>query len=189
MSTTQLFVELLVIGLGASVWISLGVTMFAGGQIRLSEVWSDRTLILPLVAAAYAVGIVLDRLAWSLFSPLEHRIEAEYVLPLGVPRWRLERSVMNRSENLARDLYYTRSRLRICRAWVLNGVLITVLFLVWGQAKRQLNLTQTLAIGVAGAVFVGWSFWALRQFMIDYYRNLRCSYEFLTAADVPGTLR
>jgi len=163
--------------------------MFAGGQIRLSEVWSDRTLILPLVAAAYAVGIVLDRLAWSLFSPLEHRIEAEYVLRLGMPRWRLERSVTNGSENLARDLYYTRSRLRICRAWVLNGVLITVLFLVWGQAKRQLNLTQTLAIGVAGAVFVGCSFWALRQFMIDYYRNLRCSYEFLTAADVPGTLR
>jgi hypothetical protein len=189
MSTTQLFVELLVIGLGASIWIALGVAIFAGGHIRLSELWSDKAFILPLMAAAYAVGIVLDRLVWRLFSPLEDRIEAQIVGTLGVPRSTLVKSVMNRSETLANDLYYTRSRLRICRAWVLNGLLITVLFLVWGQAERRLSLTQTLAIGVAGGVFVGCSYWAARQFMIDYYKNLLTSYEFLRAEDAPGKPR
>ncbi len=80
---------------------------------------------------------------------------------------------------LAQDLYYNRSRLRICRAWVLNGALITVSLLVWGGVRHRLHVTQGVAIGLGGAFFVACSFWALRRFMKDYYVNLGCSSEFL----------
>ena len=179
MNTTQLFVELLVIGMGSAVWISLLAGIFTGSQTYLAEFWSDKLFFLPLVAAAYAIGIVLDRIAWSVFSPLERRIESEYIGELKLPDGWPERTVMNEGEVLAKELYYNRSRLRICRSWLLNGVLITLSFLVSGGVKHRLSYAQSLAVGLAGATFIGASFWALRHFMRDYYRNLRCSYEFL----------
>jgi len=179
MSTTQLFVELLVIGLGAAIWISLLADVIAGGQIRFSELWSDKALLLPIIAVAYALGVVVDRLVWSIFAPLERRIEEKYLRPSGVPRWYVERLVANGDGTLAREIYYNRSRLRICRAWVLNGALLTLSLVLWGELRHKFSHPQSFAVGLAGAAFAVCSFWALCQFMRDYYRNLSHSHEFL----------
>lgn len=178
MGTTQLFVELLVIGLGALIWVSLIADIIAGGQIRFGNLWMDKGL-LPLVAAAYALGVVLDRLVWSMFSPMERSCERECLQPLSEPRWRLERAVAKADEASAKELNYNRSRLRVCRAWTVNGALITIAFVVWGEMEHKLTHAQSVAAGLGGTVFVVCSFWALRKLMIDYYRNLRGSYELL----------
>ena len=179
MGTTQLFVELLVIGLGAVIWVSLLADIVAGGQIRFGDLWMDKGLLLPLVATAYALGLVLDRLVWSIFAPMERRCECECLRSLPEPRHRLERAVAKGDEASANDLKYNRSRLRICRAWTVNGALITIAFVVWGEMEHKLTHAQSVAAGLGGTAFFVCSFWALRKLMIDYYRNLRSSYEFL----------
>ena len=65
MSTTALFAELLVVGLQASVWLALMIFTTWGYEwlpplVRHFNQWSTMVVILYL-AAAYSVGLVLDR--------------------------------------------------------------------------------------------------------------------------------
>lgn len=186
MSTTQLFVELLVIGLGAAVWVSLLADAAAGGRLGVRELWSDKALLLPLVAGAYVIGVVLDRLLWSVFAPMERRFERKYLVPVGKPRWYVERSVAAGNGTLAKDIAYNRSRLRICRAWVVNGAMIAAAAIAWGGARGALGPGEAAAIALAGGAFAAAALYALRRLMADHYRNLRDSYRFLERSGGPG---
>ncbi len=73
MATTALFAEILIVGLGASVWLSLLVLTFTGPlQVHIQAVESWSTLITALIlAAAYALGVLVDRVADSFYRWLE----------------------------------------------------------------------------------------------------------------------
>ena len=68
MSTTNLFVELIVIGVGALAWIVLLVlSLFGWAWVPTERVFSTVALV-PLLSLIYVLGIVSDRIADSLFE-------------------------------------------------------------------------------------------------------------------------
>ncbi|MCH9670744.1 MAG: hypothetical protein K0U93_04775 [Gammaproteobacteria bacterium] len=149
MSTTNLFVELLVIGLGVFVWLMLLALAIIGvDQLALN----DKVLFasaLPVLAFTYVLGIVWDRIADKLFD----RIWSD-----GLRRMHFQdkssyydarRIILTRSPALSALLEYGRSRLRICRAWTLNALMMCIALnaFLFGGANNVADPGLASAIG------------------------------------------
>src|SRR3954453_23996190 len=72
MNTTNLIVELIVIGVGASIWVSLLIlALFGYTWIPGKDLLATPALILaPGLAIVYLLGVVTDRLSDSLLGKL-----------------------------------------------------------------------------------------------------------------------
>jgi hypothetical protein len=73
LTTTQLFVELLVIGIGVVLWVALFVAALFGyrfdeGLSRLDPLW-----FIVVGAVAYALGIAMDRSVRAVLAPLAEK--------------------------------------------------------------------------------------------------------------------
>ncbi len=139
MATTALFAEILVVGFQAAAWLSLLVLgLFGTDSVTLSDLEKWVALITVIaVAAAYMLGVIMDRVAddvflWGLRLAARNDSAADTDLrgnsgPEAGDRWSEVRRkrfvVIEASEGLGRFLDYQRSRLRIARATVVNGVL------------------------------------------------------------------
>lgn len=182
MSTTNLFVELLVIGVGAACWVALIIF----GAVPLHEVppaWL-RSYPLLLVSAAflYVFGIITDRAAdWTFDKLFSGRIRQQF---FGSKREYQDarRLVMSSSSRLA-DLHeYGRTRIRISRGWSLNAAIAAcVLSLeILAQPADSLWGTTQARWGVAG--FLGLSaaaWWSWRLLVTYEYLKIREHAEFL----------
>lgn len=175
MNTTNLFVELLVIGFGAAIWLALLLAAIFGLALPPAAL-STEVLVLatPLV---YLLGIVVDRAADRVFETLweEDLLRAK---TSGEPfvgdedYFRRRRYVLNHSEALAKELQYDRSRLRICRGWALNAAVAAVALnvLVWvrwhgGALPWRLSIVGAVGfLGLAWACQRAWRSLASKQY-------------------------
>jgi hypothetical protein len=186
--TTNLFVELVVIGVGAAAWLVLLVlAAFGWAWVPVERAFSSTALV-PLVSVVYLLGIVSDRIADTLFERW------------WVPRLRRERfpeiaayhdarrDILTRSARLADQLEYGRSRLRICRGWALNAVLTALaldLFLwrrVGGPAAARLAL-----FGTGALLALAWGCWySWRALTVTEYRKVAEQADYLRRANPDG---
>ena len=68
MSTTNLFVELIVIGIGAAIWVVLAaLAVFGYSWVPLDQVFSTFAAA-PFLGVVYVLGIILDRVADAVFE-------------------------------------------------------------------------------------------------------------------------
>lgn len=148
MATTALFVEILVIGIQANVWVVLAFVYLTGITPDFPSGWKDAVTVFAL-AESYTLGIVIDRIADSayvaVFRPKEKDgKEKDRKVPFSTMRLR----ILKENEQLAGFLDYQRSRLRIARATVFNCVLV-VIAVALGEAVHCLK-GDLSAAGVAG---------------------------------------
>src|SRR5215210_6955687 len=162
MATTAVVAEILIVGLEAEAWISLAIlTVFGTDWIADVAVKDFATLLTVIVlAAAYVLGIVVDRLAdtllhWYEGTSFGKRVKAsmstngEIAKPARVSAMRMR--VMHESEGMGRFLDYQRSRWRIARATVVNLALagpLGALFLAVGTGESWLWALVPLACAV-----------------------------------------
>lgn len=126
MNTTDLFVELIIIGVGAAIWVALLVLgVFGYSWVPFDHLFALSSL-LPILAITYILGIVTDRVADGLFDTVWKSKLAQQFYPNDGDDYDDRRYIYLRSERLASLLEYGRSRLRICRGWVLNTLLILI---------------------------------------------------------------
>ena len=159
MNTTSFFVELIVIGVGAAIWIVLGVlSVFGVSWLSTSSFNKDLGLLLvvPALSLIYVLGIIIDRGADWVFGPWSRALQRREFTS-AEEYYRARTIVYARHEALT-DLYeYGRSRLRICRGWALNAVLILIAFDVFTARQMSADLegrlwtTGTLGFGLLGA--------------------------------------
>lgn len=169
MSTTTLFVELLIIGLEVCVWLVMLVSLILGDSIWLTAL-AGRFKGYPVpatifvLAGAYLFGIVLDKVAHFLigyerltellkskrFERLKQWLEAEKLEKEDHPRM-IHAKLMVESEEMGGDLLYARSKIRILRASALNVPLITVT----AALLLRGHPAQWLLISIAGLMFSG----------------------------------
>jgi hypothetical protein len=126
MATTAIFAEILIVGLQATVWVALLViTILGPRQIDLAKLTDWSTLITAFVLAiAYTLGIVVDRVTDSVFDPWDQAVRKDNLsasLP-SVHRMRL--CIMSEGAGVAAFLDYVRSRVRIARSTAFNVALI-----------------------------------------------------------------
>jgi hypothetical protein len=182
MSTTNLFVELLVIGVGAACWVLL--LMCGGVSVEtIPAPWlRSYPLLLVSLAFLYVFGIITDRLADFTFDQLfSGRIRAQFFDSKRAYQ-DARRLVLSSSTRLA-DLHeYGRTRIRISRGWSLNsGIAALVLAAqtlvqpadsLWGAP-----LARWGAAAFAGLALAAW--WSWRLLVTFEYLKIREHAEFL----------
>jgi hypothetical protein len=192
MSTTDLFVELIIIGVGAAIWLSLFVFSILGYDWVPLEGLSSLVALVPLFSVAYVLGIVVDRAADMIFGRLWspgvlHKVYEEEGEYFG-DRW----LVYIHPGRLGNLLEYGRSRLRICRGWTLNAILILVSLntFIWTRiADSDMRVRLSLLGSVTVGLFACGNWLAWRQLNLSNYRKAKAQSAFLRAikaADGPG---
>jgi len=154
MSTTNLFVELIVIGVGAVFWIALVIlSVFNYTWVPFDKIISLPTLV-PALSVIYVLGIVVDRLADWIFHFWAESLCRKWFESL--EEYHAARTLIyTRAESL-RDLFeYSRSRLRICRGWALNCILIvsSLNLFIWvrlpaDEVRLKLSMFGSLSLGI-----------------------------------------
>ena len=191
MSTTSLFVELLIIGAGAAIWVGLLiVAVFDVEWLPALAASKELALpmLLPVLSITYVLGILVDRLADRIFDGKSDRLRAER-FPSREDYRHARTLIYVQSESL-RDLFeYGRSRLRICRGWTVNSafILITFLFFVIGTKGRVSVHQPLLWFGSVASILLGfWSWWAWRGLTKGEYTLLYEQRDFLQAPSDSG---
>jgi hypothetical protein len=157
MNTTNIFVELVVVGFHALIWIGLIILSLFGYQNLNLEKLLSVNLALPILAMAYILGILVDRVADFLFMKQDVKmrpVSEDSNLPTSFLKMRYY--ILNKSSDIYAQLEYTRSRLRIARSSVFNFAFTTIaaLLFIWFQLGKFLT-TPNLIIAYLITFFVG----------------------------------
>lgn len=126
MNTTNLFVELIVVGIGTFIWICLLLmTIFGVDTEVINQLISTPVLIVPTLVIIYLLGIVTDRLADSFFNLTRVEKKHRNHYSGGREEYYKDRAyALLNSAQFAEHYEYSRSRQRICRGWTLSSLLI-----------------------------------------------------------------
>ena len=183
MNTTDLFVEILVIGVGALIWITLLILGIFGYPVMVEQLLSIPAL-LPISALVYVLGIITDRIADVIFDRLFVNSIRKKFYPDVKQDFNDRRIILVYSEPLSRLLEYGRSRLRIVRGWTLNFLLILITFNVFVQARVTDNLLRAnlLTFGnILLALLTFLSFYSWNSFVRTEFRKVKEQAAFLKA--------
>ena len=165
MATTQLFVELLVIGTGVIAWMFLFVAAAFGWPLSPHVVTFDAGELLVVSAMAYILGIMLDRISRALWDMVLCRPENIDKTPTD----EAVNLICSESAPLWNTCVYNRSRLRICRAWTLNFVLLAISYTEWNARVHAHPRDQSTAIVSVALMLCALAAWATVRLNCDYY--------------------
>lgn len=155
MITTAIFAEILITGLQATVWLTFACFLFGGVEWisaeTLKELKDWASLITFFVLGfAYALGIIVDRLADSLFHPFDNKLRDKYV-PSNLPFVAVMRlRVMSNNQGMAAFLAYIRSRVRLARSTAFNLLLTIPAATTWlttRESSKSWVLISTVIVG------------------------------------------
>lgn len=122
MKTTEIIVELVVIGLGP---LAMVLAFAVSADIPIVEIGPPNAVYSLLMALSfcYVLGIIFDRVADSIFSNAEDKVRRSMFS--SVEEFQIARSLVNKnSEHIAGWGEYGRIRLRVARGWALNSALM-----------------------------------------------------------------
>lgn len=189
--TTALVAETLIIGLQTTLWVVLAVVISSGVPAINERILKDWEVAFGLyvVAVAYTLGILFDRLAAFVLRPLENRLwrflrrsrpslirasPGELLPEVDEIRMRL-RDAHGEIANEADDL---RRPLRITRATVINLFITVVLLfaslLFGGQPVISAEFSERLSIFCV--LFLVLALLAYGALELQYYRRLVTAY-------------
>lgn len=197
MNVTALFVELLVIGMGTATWLALFLAAILRYRFDTNLLQENPALIGTLTAIVYVLGIVVDRLVRDLFMPtleakarraifiadrIAHIKAIAQDIDEGNLSMEMEKFIRANSESLAHKIDYNRSRLRICRAWILHFALIGVGF-AWWNYRVQLVDAATQVWLLSGDVLLMVLTWRVAYLLaMDHHKDLVESFQIVAAA-------
>lgn len=186
MGTTDLFVELIVIGIGAFAWIAIAtLSIFGYKWVPLEQLFSVSAIV-PFLSFVYIMGIVTDRIADVLFDALWiPRLQRKHYSSLKDAR-EDRRLIYSKNEYLANLIEYGRSRLRICRGWAFNSVLILIAsnFLIATQAADPLLRTRLFIwVNLLFGFIVFFSWYSWYQLSDTQYRRVKGDADFIRQSE------
>ncbi|MER5914995.1 hypothetical protein ABT124_32165 [Streptomyces sp. NPDC001982] len=161
-AATAMFVEVLVVGIGFLTGLGILAAAIAGPDNirRVAPAAGTPLAAGAALAFAYALGILIDRAADTALAPARRRLRVQsFPTSAAYAQARLK---LAESPALVARADYARSRLRICRGWVLNSVLLTLATdLALGRypvEHRVLLLATATVLGVLAAVgfYLSW---------------------------------
>jgi hypothetical protein len=177
MNTTNLFVELVVIGVGTLLALMLTIMSIFGYEWISWEKITSSTMLIPLVSITYLLGIVIDRIADSIYNNWSKKLRLKTFATNEEYHEALTYVYNFASERIVSLFIYGRSRLRISRAWSLNCIFlaITIPIFVWIRSPQFSSNTQILITIVSTIVFgLGTlaSTFTWRELTINDYKRL-----------------
>jgi hypothetical protein len=196
MSTTSLFVELIVSGIGTVAWLILLVFSVFGYSWILGQKLTDLVTLIPFLALVYVLGIITDHLAHHLYKRIFYKFFCDLNKQFREQDFDQHKSYKNiksnsdyvetvkvyvythASENTMERFEYDRSRLRIARAWGINFVFLAVSSLIFAWTRLpQVAVSTKVAISIFSIIFCGlgaaFAFYTWRDLTKWEYDQLR----------------
>lgn len=181
MTTTNLFFELAIVGVQATIWCGLLVASFVNfKELKPGFDLNDWELLATALylTAAYTLGIIVDRFSdtvfyWDCLSPKKYLLQFD--------RIRTETNTAPPDDQIrvlfheAKDselLDFVRSRLRVLRGTTLNFLLITIAGVVF-LCNREAGTLPIVAAGFAGALATLASAYAMGSTECTYDKRIR----------------
>jgi hypothetical protein len=182
METTELFVELIVIGYGALFALILLTTSFFGYSWINFDKASSIITILPSLVIAYVLGVLVDRVADWIFKFWDKRIRIFQLKDksnISDDYQRIRTIVFDKSESLRDWFYYGRSRIRICRGWTINFIfiLLTINLFVFMQISKENILKATVFFDSLIIMFLLASLFSWYRLTVSEYERLAQEYK------------
>jgi hypothetical protein len=124
MSTTNLFIELVVVGVGAAIWVCLLILAGFGYEwVPVDKLLSPAATV-PMLALVYLLGIVTDRTSDTLLGPRWARGNRARVYGNEGHAYAADKALVLSNPEFAKLFEYNKSRQRICRGWAFNAIAI-----------------------------------------------------------------
>jgi hypothetical protein len=164
-TTTAVFAEILVGGVEALIWVALTIAQPSKADYQaIAKLHNWATSIAPvLLAVAYALGIVVDRVADSLFKKIFGKTSDPSNLRL---------QVLARGDKVTDFLEYIRSKIRVARVTTLNLALITVAMGFFLALCTSASCTQFFATIAVLLVLTGASLFTTLRIGHTYEKRL-----------------
>ncbi|MCG8328802.1 MAG: hypothetical protein MI974_14015 [Chitinophagales bacterium] len=184
MKTTSLFAELIVIGMGAL--INFVLVLICIFDLKLEVIFSffqtGNSLLMGvfIFVFAYLLGIVADRIADYMMQHLDNKIRSRFFVDRSQ---QLAYRLRLYQENIAVTnlIDYGRSRMRICRGWLLNMIVLLVLGNFWLIINPQYqSIKLFLSLNILILISGGITYFAWRFLMIKEYSKIEAIYKVLT---------
>lgn len=143
MKTTNFFIELLVIGIGAIVCIILGMYTLFDFDLSYFKSLSNPLFVFPISAIIYVLGIVFDRIFDVLTEKFDKKIRAKF---LSDAEYNTVRGIYYDDSPSVQQIFdYSRSRIRISRSWMFYFMILALLSLILYFIKGN---GQILAVSI-----------------------------------------
>lgn len=166
MQTTKLYVEYIVIGMEALVWIVLLVLLIIGKTAVVFLDYCIKNLLTSLfmIGACYVLGLLVDRIADTLTDGKKKQIKSHYPIEAStsITVW----------QKVKQDTFaeFTLSRIRILRSTILNFVLTGVIaMLVAAYRYHNGRLGVWAMIFFEIMAMVAWQ--AHTSLLVNYYQK------------------
>ena len=137
MNTTTLYAELIVVGSGTTMFIVLlfyslfGDASWFSKLGNLSSVESVVSLI-PVLSVIYLLGIIITNLGHRFFQKWEKELRSEKLRDLKHPYEDVSTDLYTSDDTgLIEQFEFRRSKIRICRGWFLNCIMILIALLTY----------------------------------------------------------
>jgi hypothetical protein len=173
MQTTNLFVELLLIGFGAAIWL-LQLLGFADIHFTdMAKEFPNQQIIWAGLAIAilYILGILTDRIADHLMDKRNRKILMK-IYDNDYEQLLKDRTFLFKEASpLVEYLAYGRSRMRICRGWLFNLVPIIILGNI--QMIGKISGLKVFFFNLFGVLFLVGFYFAWRKLTAKEYGKVR----------------
>lgn len=195
MTTTALFVEILVVGIQAMVWCILLVLAVTGygwvDDIRKSlDGWETAASVVALTFA-YPLGVIVDRVAdlvFYLIPPQDFVMKWERIrkdVDEAPPDDRIR--ILLSTGKAWEFLEFIRARIRITRTTTLNCALITVAAIAFLESQG-FSMTAVALAAIVGMIATGASWFAHGILEVTYTKRIRHILALLNPPDgTPGS--
>lgn len=172
-AATGMFIEVLVVGIGSlSALVGFGAALTGYKTAEQVAPVAGSTLGAGVaLAVAYALGILVDRCADFLLKSKRRRLRAQYFPSSS--GYAAARRLVSKFPDLVARADYARSRMRICRGWIVNGALLFVSAdLVLARFPVQNRIVLISAVTVLGLLLTAGFYLAWKDITLTSYMKL-----------------
>ncbi len=172
MTTTALFIELLLGGMQTLAWMIVASTIFCGTE-HLKIIFSGQSLQsgVILLLTAYSLGVVFDRIWDKLFKRFDRKIR-KTIFHNDDQINKLRIRIFSNVEIKTDFIDYIRSRMRIARSMVCNFFILFVVSLTAYIINIQDTASWVLYVIAIKLIIFTASFYAYITITKTYYKTL-----------------
>ena len=166
MSITTLYAELVVVGTGGLVFVLLFFYSLFGNPSWLGKLQSmpdsigNAIYLIPALSVIYLLGIVISNVSHLLFERRENRLRVEKLEKFEYDDIRNGLYTSPEAKALVEDFEFRRSKVRICRGWFLNCILIIVALaacLLFGKMSWPVTAFWIITVvALMAGTYVSW---------------------------------
>lgn len=182
MKTTELFVELVIIGIGFFCVSFFFISIFYPPLVNfITPLASKPVFIIIFLSLSYVFGIIWDRVADYIFKVPELIIRESTFNKQGKDFLykdfqNIRTTVYDNSETIKEWASYSRSRLRICRSWAIVFLLLGVLTPIDFLLSIKIATDFFNVIFYSFIIFFALSLFAWYRLVHQEYRRLILEY-------------